>query len=190
MRQLPPRIGPFRTSSAIAAAIAVLVVVVLLIARACGAGDDPGAGSDRSRTTGPAAPATSSSSAGTAIDGDDDDGAGAQPPDVAPSVAVGRPAPTAVAEAFAQAWVQRTLPGDQWRARLQPLTTPAAFASLTDVDPLGVPAERVTGHAKVVLSDAGFALCLVPLDFGDLELRLLSQPDGRWLVDSISWNRS
>jgi hypothetical protein len=185
MRRLPPRIGSFSTSSVIVVAVAVVIVVVLLVARACGSTNSPTRGGGRS-----AAAASASGSASTGGDTDGADGAGDQPPDASPSVAAGQAAPTVVAEAFAHAWVLRTLPGDQWRAGLQPLTTPAAFASLAGVDPLDVPAERVTGGAQIVLSDVGFAQCQVPLDFGSLQLRVLSQPDGRWLVDGIGWDRS
>jgi hypothetical protein len=185
--RLPVRIGPFRPATALAVAVALLVLVVLLIARACSDGTQ--AAHDGRPPVTASSSAGASGSASIATDGDDGEGLD-QPGDASPSVAPGQPAPTTVADAVATAWVQRTLPADRWLAGLRPWMTPAALDSLAEADPNSVPAERVTGTAQVILSDVSFAQCRVPLDFGSLRLRLLSQTDGRWLVDGIAWDRS
>lgn len=187
LRHLPVRIGPFRSTTVLAAAAAVIVAAVVIVARVVGGDTGPGRG-DRPPAVA-AASAGASGSPSVATDGDDGESLN-QPVDASPSVAPGRAGPTSVAAAFAAAWVRRTLPADRWLAGLRPWTTPAALASLNRADPNGVPAERVTGAAQVVLSDVGWAQCRVPLDFGDLQLRLVGQPDGRWLVDGIAWTRS
>jgi hypothetical protein len=57
------------------------------------------------------------------------------------------------------------------------------------VDPQNVPANRVTGEAKLIPQATAIAEVEIPLDAGTLRLRLVG-PDGRWHVDGIDWSRS
>jgi hypothetical protein len=111
----------------------------------------------------------------------------------------GRVLPTSVAPAdnaeiqsavltFMAAWLARTASATEWHDALAPLATPSLAASLVGVDPMGVPATRVVGHVVVTLRSDLYAQVTVPVDTGSVVLGLLNQ-DGRWLVDTLDWDR-
>lgn len=121
------------------------------------------------------------------------------------------PDPLPTATAFATAWVNANVSAEEWLAGLEPYATEELIAQLSGVDPVSVPASRLTGPAE--LSGAGtgeapidadgsdenasaaptylgWAEAIIPLDNGILRLGLVLQTDAVWLVDSIDWERS
>jgi hypothetical protein len=138
-------------------------------------------------------------------------GGGARPPLLAPegqpSVTVdptegddGEVAPTpsayaddaevrAAALAFATAWIQRELTPQAWHVGVAAHATDLLAETLTDVDPAGVPATRLTGLPTIGLRTDLFAQVGVPADSGRLVLTLLKQ-DNEWLVDGVDWERA
>ncbi|MGR6322559.1 hypothetical protein [Micromonospora soli] len=119
-----------------------------------------------------------------------DDGVLSSPPaTVSPKTRPGELRPEQAAGRFTTAWL--TGPGsngDDWRARLRPLSTPALTEKLDGADPESVPARRVTGPVTLRPRTESFVEALIPLDDGQLRLELVA-PDGRWLVDAIDWER-
>jgi cell division septation protein DedD len=101
----------------------------------------------------------------------------------------GQPA-TAVATTFAQNWLAKTRSAQAWLAALQPLATKTVGDELTGVDPVTVPAERITGEAtSQVYADAVMDVS-IPCDSGTLRLRMVftqQGSNGKWLVDGIDW---
>ncbi|MFU8873859.1 hypothetical protein [Micromonospora sp. SL4-19] len=119
-----------------------------------------------------------------------DDGILSSPPSaVAPKTRPGELTPEQAAGRFTRAWL--TGPGssgDDWQARLRPLSTPALTEKLTGADPESVPARRMTGQVTLRPRAESFVEALIPLDNGQLRLELVA-PDGRWLVDAVDWER-
>jgi hypothetical protein len=95
----------------------------------------------------------------------------------------------AAASTFTEIWLRRSLSADAWHAALAPLCTQTLAQSLTGVDPSGVPATRMVGEPTVTLRSDVYALVTVPVDSGTVELGLLTQ-GGRWLVDTLDWQRT
>ncbi|MFY1634678.1 hypothetical protein ACN27F_15600 [Solwaraspora sp. WMMB335] len=118
--------------------------------------------------------------------GDDGIQSVAPPPD--PVVSAGGDDPQAVAQAFAGAWIQRRLSAGQWHAGLVPYATEELAAKLDGVDPLDVPAERITGDPELIPYATNLVEVVIEVDSGKLRLRLTG-PDGRWLVDGVDWER-
>ncbi|HEX5596246.1 MAG TPA: hypothetical protein VFX61_09560 [Micromonosporaceae bacterium] len=113
-------------------------------------------------------------------------------PEATPSVTAlpGVAAPQAVAEEFAAAWLGHTgISPQDWHNRLRPHSTPALAQKLSGVDPAGVPADRITGEPVVIPQAATVAEVILPVDSGELRLRLMVVGD-RWLVDGVDWERS
>lgn len=169
--------------SRVGVAIVLLVVVfgVVGVARAVSGPDDSGTVVPQPQ----ALPESTVSRAAT------DDGVVESAPAAAPSITVspGTPAPEDVAKAFASAWLDQDLSAKRWHAALLPHATPALAKKLEGVDPLVVPAERLTGPAVVVPRGEGFLEITFPVDSGHLRLRLVA-PQGRWLVDGVDWERA
>ena len=106
-----------------------------------------------------------------------------------PSTGPGAAAPADVAADFARAWLAHDgVTGDQWRAGLAKYATPALLARLKETDPASVPASRIAGAVSLQSRGTTFVEVAIPLDNGLLQLRLLG-PNGRWLVDGLSWER-
>ncbi len=102
----------------------------------------------------------------------------------------GAAAPDQVATAFATAWVNhRGVAADRWLAGLRPYATAALAAKLAGADPATVPADRVTGPAKLIPRAESFVDAAVPVDSGTLRLRLVAT-GGRWFVDGVDWERT
>jgi hypothetical protein len=94
------------------------------------------------------------------------------------------PADTAddAAKAFADAWVRRDQPADQWLAGIAPLCEPGFAALLRTVDPNNLPARQVTGDPKAVHEPADRrAEYEVPTNAGTLTVVLVDL-QGRWLA--------
>ncbi|MFC4104371.1 hypothetical protein ACFOX0_00255 [Micromonospora zhanjiangensis] len=107
-----------------------------------------------------------------------------------PSTSPGAAAPGTVAKAFATAWLlHRGVPAEQWHAALAPHSTKALSEKLSGVDPAGVPADEMTGEPVVDPRTPTLVEVTVPMNAGRLRLQLVA-PDGRWLVDTVDWERS
>ena len=118
-----------------------------------------------------------------------DDGVGAPPSPPPPSTSPGASAPQAVALNFAQSWLHHDgVTADQWLAALRPYATPALQDRLSGVDPASVPASKVTGDATATDRSESYVDISIPLDAGVLTLGM-SSTNGKWLVDSVDWQR-
>ncbi|GAB2942900.1 hypothetical protein GCM10027280_34420 [Micromonospora polyrhachis] len=118
-----------------------------------------------------------------------DDGANATAPP-SPATKPGATAPEVVARRFATAWLAHGgVSAEQWQAALRPLSTSTLTEKLTGVDPVTVPAQRLTGEPVVIPQTERFVEVTMAVDTGQLRLELVSQ-DGQWLVDAVDWERS
>jgi hypothetical protein len=117
-----------------------------------------------------------------------DDGVVSALPTVSPSVAEGAASPGQVATAFAESWLERTRSAKTWLAALRPHSTQQLLEELQDVDPVTVPATRITGEVSVITLSETAVQAVIPLDSGQLRLRLVG-PDGHWFVDGVDWAR-
>ncbi|MCI4063129.1 hypothetical protein MRQ36_11275 [Micromonospora sp. R77] len=168
-----------RSRLGIAVVIAVLVFGVIGAARLVAGPTDPTSGlSNR-----PAEPiSTVDPEAG-------DDGVLASAAPASPKTRPGELTPEQTADRFTTAWLGGPgSSGDEWQARLRPLSTSALTEKLTGADPESVPARRVTGAVTLRPRTDAFVEALIPLDNGRLRLELVA-PDGRWLVDAVDWER-
>lgn len=167
--------GIFRSRWGIAVVLTVIVLAVVGIGRLF---------SDSRATTSLIgdSPATTIS-----IDPSDNDSVVSPEPPPTPRTSPGRAQPEAVAYAFASAWVSHeNVTAKKWITRLQPNSTKNLEEQLRDVDPAGVPAERVIGRPTLIAVTETMVTASVTTDAGKLGLRLLA-PDGAWLVDGIDW---
>jgi hypothetical protein len=118
-----------------------------------------------------------------------DDGMAGSPYTPAPSTSPGAPDPRTVALSFTQAWLHHSgVSAQQWFDGISPYSTPALKTELTDADPGTVQASTVDGDVSVVTRSESYVDVVVPLDAGTLDLGLAAT-DGRWLVDSVDWER-
>ena len=119
-----------------------------------------------------------------------DDGEASAPGTPDPTTSPGAAGPQQVAEAFVAAWLDhRDVDSATWFARLRPYLTPSLTGRLRGVDPASVPADRVTGPARLVPRAESFVEVTVPIDAGVLRLHLVAT-GGRWLVDAVDWERT
>ena len=168
-----------RSRLGVAVVIAVLVFGVIGAARLISGPVDPATGlSNRPRepisTVDPAA---------------GDDGVLSSAAPAKPKTRPGELTPEQAAGRFTNAWLAGPgSSGDEWQARLRPMSTSALTEKLTGADPETVPARRVTGQITLRPRTESFVEALVPLDNGRLRLELVA-PDGRWLVDAVDWER-
>jgi hypothetical protein len=118
-----------------------------------------------------------------------DDGVGEPPSAPAPSTSPGAAVPETVAMDFTQRWLHHDgVTADQWLAALRPYATKALQDRLSGVDPLTVPANTVAGAATTTDRSESYVDVVIPLDSGALTLGVTSA-EGRWLVDSVDWQR-
>jgi hypothetical protein len=117
-----------------------------------------------------------------------DDGVVSPLPTISPSVAKGAAPPDQVAKVFAESWLQRSRTPQNWLATLRPYSTDQLLQELQDVDPVTVPASRITGDVSLVVLAETAVQAVIPLDSGQLRLRLVG-PDGHWFVDGVDWDR-
>ena len=167
--------GIFRSRWGVAIVIAAIVLAVVGIGRLF--------------SDGPAAAPSGNNSPLPVISvnpADDDSVVSSEPPPT-PRTSPGRAQPEAVAYAFASAWVDHDVTAKKWLTRLQPNATQNLTDQLRDVDPAGVPADRVIGRPTLVPVNATMVNATVVTDSGKLGLRMVA-PDGYWLVDGIDWN--
>ena len=94
-----------------------------------------------------------------------------------------------VASDFVAAWLRRDLTATGWHARIKPLCTTPLAESLDGVDPLSVPATRMTGEPLVTRRGDLFAVVSVKVDTGTVLLNEVKQGDA-WLVDGVDWDRT
>jgi hypothetical protein len=111
-----------------------------------------------------------------------DDGVGEPPSPPPPSTSAGAAGPETVA------MDHDGVTADQWLATLRPYATKALQDRLSGVDPLTVPASKVAGAATTTDRSESYVDVSIPLDSGALTLGLTST-NGRWLVDSVDWQR-
>lgn len=171
--------GFFRSRWIMALALAVIVVAIVALARiVAGPAPDPvlNAGDN---------PAPSIS-----VEPHGDDSVTSTDPPAAPKVSPGTPRPEAVAYAFASAWADHNdVSAKEWRNRLLPHATEDLSNRLSDTDPETIPADRVTGEPALTPIGDQLVEVRVATDAGELRLGLVA-PDGRWLVDTVDWQRS
>jgi hypothetical protein len=95
----------------------------------------------------------------------------------------------AAANQFAALWIDHDRPAKAWRDSLTPLSTKALASELAGVDPVSVPADRITGAASLEIHADTTVDVIIPIDAGKLRLRMVSQQNNKWLVDGIDWER-
>ncbi len=173
LRLLGPRYG-------MALVLLLILTAVVGVARLTAGSDRAGlfGGSGAGSTHSTASPDRTSDSVSTAET--------LSPPSTSPGAAT----PDDVAGRFATAWLAHDgLTAEQWRAGMAAYATAALMAKLTGTDPASVPATRTTGAVSLQNRGTTFVDATIPLDAGILRLRLLG-PQGRWLVDGLSWERA
>ncbi|WP_430781302.1 hypothetical protein [Actinoplanes sp. G11-F43] len=167
--------GIFRSRWGVAIVLAAIILAVVGVGRLFSDGQQSSSFGNHSP-----APAIS-------IDPLDDDSVVSPEPPPTPRTSPGRAQPEAVAYAFASAWVaHQDVTANKWLNRLQPNSTKNLADQLRDVDPAGVPADRVIGRPSLIAVTETMVNATVTMDTGKLGLRLVS-PDGAWLVDGIDW---
>jgi hypothetical protein len=170
MRGLFARLGARGT---VAIGLGLLVVAIVGVAKAVGGDPRPSGGF----ASAPRPPSTVEPSAG------DDAEVAPTPTNTADDAAI-----IEASEDFAAAWLRRDLGAARWHDRLVPMVTPSLAQGLESVDPAGVPARRVVAAPTVILRAVGYAETATQVDTGTLRLGLVER-DGRWLVDTIDWER-
>ena len=171
--------GFLRSRWIVALALAIIVVAIVVLARLL-AGPAPARELGNGNQPAPSA----------SMDPLGDDSVTSTDPPAAPKVSPGTARPEAVAYAFASAFADNDgVSAKEWRDRLLPHITKDLAGRLAETDPKSVPAERVTGEPALTPIADKVVEARVATDAGDLQLQLVA-PDGRWLVDSVGWQRS
>jgi hypothetical protein len=177
MRHLLSRLG-FR----VAAVLAIVLFIAGAVAVGRLVGHAPVAPSDISGSDTTTRPTLGASGTPAA----DDDGVRTPPPTL--PVADAGPVRSRVDE-FMAAWLSRNLSPDAWHARIAKLSTTTLAKSLVGVDPLSVPATRVTAPPTFPVLTAMFVQAVIEVDSGTVTLTLLKN-GSEWLVDGIDWARA
>lgn len=169
---------PLRPRTVVALGLAGVVAVIVALGKLLGD---------------PTPPATSSVqptiAAPSAVDPHEgDDGLVQLDPTPSPMKASNGPQAISVATKFAQQWIKHDRSAATWLDSLRPHCTEALVAELDGVDPAGVPADRITGAARMEALAESFVEVVIPIDAGLLRLRLVAS-QGRWLVDGVDWER-
>ncbi|WP_026208717.1 hypothetical protein [Catelliglobosispora koreensis] len=170
---------PVRPRTAIALMLLLLVGLVVIVGKIIGGDPDPGPNLG-------SAPSTVDPTAGNDSVVDPRPSASPRQPTKGAAVAT-------VATTFAQNWIEKKRTPQAWRSALAPLATKALQDELTGVDPVNVPAERITGATTTQVYADAVVDATVPCDAGKLRLRLVFVEhggDGSWLVDGIDWDRA
>jgi hypothetical protein len=119
----------------------------------------------------------------------DDGDLASSAPAPAPSTSPGAPDPKTVATNFTRAWLNHTgVSATQWHTGVARYATPTLSTKLDGVDPAGVPANQITGDVTLIDHAESYVDATVPLDNGLLTLQLVAT-HGRWLVDTVDWQR-
>ena len=167
----------FRSRWGIALVLALLVLAVIGLGRLFN-----GAAQETPLTSASPAPAITA-------DPSDNDSVISAEPAPAPTTFAGAAEPEAVAYAFASAWVDHHVSKKKWHDGILPNATQRLADQLNDVDPAGVPADRLIGRPSLVPAGDNLVNAVVTTDSGKLKLKLVA-PDKHWLVDGIDWDPS
>jgi hypothetical protein len=98
-------------------------------------------------------------------------------------------AATNVASQFTTAWLRHTgISAEQWRKGMATFATKTLMAQLTTTDPSRVPASKIDGNMTIIAEQVGLLTATVPLDSGQVRLKLITV-NGQWKVDGIDWQR-
>ncbi|MFV2106435.1 hypothetical protein [Micromonospora sp. LOL_015] len=179
MRTVVAFLTRFLFRSRVGLAVVLLVVVVSVVGVGQVVGRDDGTSGPLLGAPGPQPALTIDPTAG-------DDGIRSVAPAPDPVTSPGAADPPTVAVAFATAWLDRGLDAEQWHAGLRPYATEELAGKLVGVDPVAVPAERLTGEPAVIPYGTNLVEVVIEVDSGTLRLRLTG-PDGQWLVDGVDW---
>jgi hypothetical protein len=177
MRHLLSRLG-FRVAAVLA--IVLFIAGAVAVGRVVGHAPAPPGDISGGDLTPPPTVAVSGTSTA------DDDGVRTPPPTL-PAADAG-PVRTRVDE-FMAAWLSRSLSPEAWHAGVAKLSTATLAKSLVGVDPLSVPATRVTAPPTFPVLTATFAQAVIEVDSGTVTLSLLKN-GAEWLVDGIDWARA
>jgi hypothetical protein len=168
------RLG-LRTTAVVSIVLLIAAIVVVGRALTNGSAQDP------TRFADPGEIVTGLPSKSTARD----DGAVATPP---PAPLSDEPAIRNRVKAFMMVWLDRHLPPVEWRRQIAEMSTTNVSDNLVGVDPLSVPATRITGDITLPVLSPSFAQAKVPVDSGIVTLGL-TKPGGVWLIASIDFGR-
>ena len=104
------------------------------------------------------------------------------PPET-PLSAPASPQALQVVQAWGAAWVNHpvNMTNQQWLAQLQPYTEPEILAQLASVNLANIPATQVTGPATAITSYTSSVVALLPTNGGNLQITVVSTPQG-WQV--------
>ena len=165
--------GPPRRLLLSVAAVAAIVGVVFVVR--------PGL-DHRSARPGPVVPTVDIRTTDPA--GGEDSG-GLYTPTIRPSA---RALATEVATGFVTAWARPSLPPERWWDGVARYAEPGYARLLRTVDPVTVPATRVTGSARVVTAEPGLLVVDVPADTGTCRVTVAdASGTGVWKVTTHSW---
>jgi hypothetical protein len=99
-----------------------------------------------------------------------------------------RAAAREVAVAFVTAWARPTLAPGPWWDGVARYAEPGYAKLLRTVDPANVPADRVTGTARVVSSEPGLMVFDVPTGTGTCQVTVAdASGNGVWKVSTHRW---
>ncbi|GAA2353016.1 hypothetical protein Cme02nite_27020 [Catellatospora methionotrophica] len=169
---------PLRPRTVVALGLAAVVAMIVALGKLLGDAPPP--------VTSPAQPPVASPSAVDPHEGDD--GLVQLDPTPSPMKANNGPQAISVATKFAQQWIKHDRSAAAWLDSLRPHSTKALVTELDGVDPAGVPADRITGAARMEALADSFVEVVFPIDAGLLRLRLVAS-GGKWLVDGVDWER-
>jgi hypothetical protein len=170
---------PLRPRTVVALGLAGVVAVIVALGKLL---SDPAPPANSSAHPPISGPSAIDPSAG-------DDGLVHLDPTPSPVKASNGPQAISVATRFAQQWIKHDRSAAAWLDALRPHSTEALVAELGGVDPAGVPADRITGPARLEALANSFVEVVIPIDAGLLRLRLVAL-QGRWLVDGVDWERA
>jgi hypothetical protein len=157
-------------------AIVLVIAVAIIVGRSVGHSQPPAPLGD---------PDNGSPSVASSGTSDDD---GVRTP--APTVAVTDAGDVKLrADQFVTAWLDRNKTPQAWHDAIARLSTTQLSRSLSGVDPLSVPAARVTSAPTFPILTATFAQAVIGVDTGTVTLTLLKQ-GSQWLVDGVDWERA
>lgn len=168
---------PVRPRTVVALGLLLIVALVVGVGKLIGGGQAPAASPDDTTPLSSVDPSTGNDSV----------------VDLAPTPTLGsdRTAEVvAAADRFAALWIDHDRPAKTWRDSLTPLCTKTLAAELSGVDPVSVPADRITGTASLEVHADATVDVIIPIDAGKLRLRMVAQQNSKWLVDGIDWERA
>jgi hypothetical protein len=167
---------PVRPRTAIAVGLLLVVAIVVAFGKLLGGGQAPTASPDGTTPLSSVDPSTGDDSVANLVP--------------TPILGDARTAEVlSAANIFAALWIDHDRPAKAWRDSLTPLCTRTLVGELSDVDPVSVPADRITGTASLEVHADATVDVIIPIDAGKLRLRMVAQQNSKWLVDGIDWER-